>query len=203
MVKLTAKERIEKVVCWAGLSTNAFAIQIGLSSPQTLYQIKSEKHQISRPLAERICARYSEVDMGWLLAGEGEMLRPQERHIPYYEADCTEVALGKHLSPSGSVVMPRCGDCDFAAPYNSRSMEPSIRQGSVLFCRRCEVEDVAVGMTVLVSNGRTAMVRRVTAVGEAELLLEAEASDLLPGHLDTTLITALYEVRAVLEWKNI
>lgn len=203
MVKLTAKERIEKVVCWAGLSTNAFAIQIGLSSPQTLYQIKSEKHQISRPLAERICARYPEVDMGWLLAGEGEMLRPQERHIPYYEADCTEVALSKHLSPSGSVMMPRCGDCDFAAPYNSRSMEPSIRQGSVLFCRRCEVEDVAVGMTVLVSNGRTAMVRRVTAVGEAELLLEAEASDMPPVRLDTTLITALYEVRAVLEWKNI
>lgn len=203
MVKLTAKERIEKVVCWAGLSTNAFAMQIGLSSPQTLYQIKSEKHQISRPLAERICTRYPEIDFGWLLAGEGEMLRPQERHIPYYEVDCTEVALGKHPSPSGSVVMPRCGDCDFAAPYNSRSMEPSIRQGSVLFCRRCEVEDVAVGMMVLVGNGRAAMVRKVTEVGEAELLLEAEASEVLPVRLDTTLITTLYEVRAVLEWKNI
>ena len=47
------------------------------------------------------------------------------------------------------------------------------------------------------------MVRKVTEVGEAELLLEAEASEVLPVRLDTTLITTLYEVRAVLEWKNI
>lgn len=202
MVKLSAKERIERVVCWAGLSTNAFAIQIGLSSPQTLYQIKSEKHQISRPLAERIRTRYPEIDLGWLLTGEGEMLRPQERHIPYYDIDCTEVALDKHFAPSGSIMIPHGGDCDFAAPYNSRDMEPTIKQGSLLFCKQCEVEDVRVGDIVVVGCARTAMVRKVAEVGEAELLLLAEASEPRKVRLDATLIKAVYVVVAILEWKN-
>ena len=202
MVRLTAKERIEKVVCWAGLSTNAFAIHIGLSSPQTLYQIKSEKHQISRPLAERICARYPEVDFGWLLTGEGEMLRPQERQIPFYDIDCAEVALGAHHTPSGLVTMPHCGECDFVAPYNLRDMEPAIKQGSMLFCKRCEVEDVRVGDIVVVGCARKAMVLKVAEVGESELLLGAEASEPRAVRLDVTLIKAIYEVVAVLEWKN-
>lgn len=202
MVRLTAKERIEKVVCWAGLSTNAFAIQIGLSSPQTLYQIKSEKHQISRPLAERICTRYPEVDFRWLLTGEGEMLRPQERQIPFYDIDCAEVALGAHHTPSGLVAMPHCGECDFVAPYNLRDMEPAIKQGSMLFCKRCEVEDVRVGDIVVVSCARKAMVRKVAGVGEAELLLGTESSEPHIVRLDVTLIKAIYEVVAVLEWKN-
>ena len=140
MVKLTPKERIEKVVCWAGLSTNAFALQIGLSSPQSLYQIKVGKHNISRSIAERICARYPEIDFGWLFAGEGEMLRPLEKPIPYYTTDCTEIVLCKTLpAPTSYVTMAGCGDCDFVAPFGSRSMEPSIMQGSLLFCKRCEL----------------------------------------------------------------
>lgn len=203
MIKLTAKERIEKVVCWAGLSTNAFAVQIGLSSPQTLYQIKSEKHQISRSIAERICTRYPEIDFGWLLAGEGEMLRPQEGHIPYFNVDCSEVLLGKCLTPSGVVIMPHCGDCDFAAPYYSRSMEPAIKQGSILFCRKCEVENLSVGMTILVDNGKSAFVRKVSQIDSMELLLEAEAKEVLSTRLDLSLLGAIYEIKAVLEWKNI
>lgn len=203
MVKLTAKERLEKVICWTGLSTNAFAVQIGLSSPQTLYQIKSEKHQISRLVAERICDRYPEIDFGWLLSGEGEMMRPSEQRIPYYDADCCDVALGKCSVPVGRVMMPHCGDCDFAAPYNSRTMEPAIKQGSILFCRRCELEELAVGMTVVASSGKMAVVRRVVEVTDGEVVLAAEAQGVLPTRLDVTLIENLYEVRAAFEWKNI
>lgn len=203
MIRLVGGERIEKVVCWAGLSTNAFAVQIGLSSPQSLYQIKSGKHSISRAVAERICQRYPEVDFGWLMTGEGEMLRPTEKPIPYYNTDCTEVALGKgSLHPAWCITMPRCGECDFAAPYNSRDMEPAIKQGSLLFYRRCEVEDVHEGDLVVVCSPRAAMVRKVVEVGEVELLLSAEASDSRPMHFDTTLLRPLYAVVAVLEWKN-
>ena len=204
MVKLTPQERIERVVCWAGLSTNAFAAQIGLSSPQSLYQIKSGKHGISRTIAERICNRYPDIDFGWLMTGEGEMLRPLDKPIPYYNLDCTDVVCcTETLLASGLVTMPRCGDCDFVAPYNSRDMEPSIMQGSLLFCKWCEVEDVCVGDTVVVSSARMAMVRKVAEVGGVELLLEATTQEPLPTRLDTTLIRAIYKVKAVLEWKSI
>lgn len=203
MVKLTPQERIERVVCWAGLSTNAFAAQIGLSSPQSLYQIKVGKHNISRTLAERICARYAEIDFGWLFAGEGEMLRPLDKPIPYYTSDCTDVALGKHTpTPAGKITMPECGDCDFVAPYGSRTMEPEIKQGSLLFCKECRLEDLAAGAIVLVSNGRVAIVRKVAEVGALELILAATAQEVVPTRIDTTLIKGLYVVKAVLEWKN-
>lgn len=203
MVKLTPQERIERVVCWAGLSTNAFAAQIGLSSPQSLYQIKVGKHNISRTIAERICARYPEIDFGWLFAGEGEMLRPLDKPIPYYTSDCTDVVLGKHRStPAGKITMPECGDCDFVAPYGSRILEPEIKQGSLLFCKECRLEDLTLGATIVVSNGRVAMVRKVAEAGALELLLEATAHEVAPTRLDTSLIKGLYVVKAVLEWKN-
>lgn len=204
MVKLTPQERIERVVCWSGLSTNAFAAQIGLSSPQSLYQIKVGKHNISRTIAERICSRYPEIDFGWLFAGEGEMLRPLDNPIPYYSSDCTDVALGKHhTTPTSKITMPECGDCDFVAPYNSRSLEPEIKQGSLLFCKECKCEDLTIGATVLVSNGRVAMMRKVAEIGELELVLEAAPCEALPTRIDTSLIKRLYVVKAVLEWKNL
>lgn len=204
MVKLTPKERIEKVVCWARLSTNAFALQIGLSSPQSLYQIKVGKHNISRSIAERICTRYPEIDFGWLFAGEGEMLRPLEKPIPYYTTDCTEIVLYKTLpAPTSYVTMAGCGDCDFVAPFGSRSMEPSIRQGSLLFCKRCELDEVAIGMLVLATNGRVAQVRKVATLSATELILEADAPQTIPTRFDTTQIEKLYIVKALLEWKNI
>ncbi len=202
MVRLTPQERIERVVCWAGLSTNAFAAQIGLSSPQSLYQIKSGKHGISRAVAECIYNRYPEVDLGWLMTGEGEMLRPLDKPIPYYDTDCVEVVLGRATTPSGRVMMPRCGDCDFVAPYNSRDMEPLIMQGSLLFCKRCEVEDVCVDDMVVIGSARGAMVRKVAEVGDVELLLKATTKEPLPTRFDTTLAKAIYKVKAVLEWNN-
>lgn len=204
MVRLTPKERIEKVVCWAGLSTNAFALQIGLSSPQSLYQIKVGKHNISRSIAERICTHYPEIEFGWLLSGEGEMLRPLEKPIPYYTVDCTEVALNKTLhTPTSFVTMAGCGDCDFVAPFVSRAMEPAIKQGSLLFCKRCELDEVVNGATVLATSGRVSLVRKVAAISAREIILKAEAQDILPTRLDTTQIDKLYIVKALLEWKTI
>lgn len=204
IIKLTPRERIEKVVCWAGLNTSSFATHIGLSSPQTLYQIKSGKHDISRPLAERICNHYPEVDFVWLFTGEGDMLRPQEASIPYYTGDCTEVALGKtHATPSGHINMAGCGDCDFVAPYNSRTMEPEIRQGSLLFCKRARVEELQVGTLCLIATQHTAFVRKVAEITATHILVAASDNTILPTQVERTLIVGLYIIKASLEWKNI
>lgn len=204
MVKLSAKERIEKVVSWTGLSTNAFAAQVGLPSPQSLYQIKGGKHNISRTIAELICSRYPEIDLAWLLAGEGEMLKGTMKPLPYYGENCSEVLLHKSsLTPLGYVTMVGCCDCDFVAPCNSAAMEPTIKQGSLLFCKRCEVGDVAAGVIVVVSNGQVAVVRRVKEIGESELRLEADAQGVPPTIFDTTQVRECYLVTAVLGWKII
>ena len=50
-------QRIEKVVRWAGLSVNAFALHIGLHRGENPYQLKPGNNGISTQLAELVVAR--------------------------------------------------------------------------------------------------------------------------------------------------
>lgn len=203
MLKLTTKERLEKVICWAGLSTSSFAEQVGLPSPQSLYQIKAGKHNLSRTIAERICDRYPEISFGWLFAGEGEMLRPQERTIPHYTTDCTEVALGRcSVIPDGRVNMAGCGDCDFVAPYTLRNMEPEVVQGSMLFCKGCEVADVALGGLYIFVLADKALLRKVGEADAEGFTLVACDERVAPVRIERSRMVRIYTIKAVLEWKN-
>lgn len=205
MVKLTAKERIEKVVCWAGLNTSTFATHIGLSSPQTLYQIKSGKHDISRALAQRICSHYPDIEFGWLFAGEGEMIRPMEASIPHYMVDCTDVALGRAPAiPHSQTRIVGCGDCSFAAPYNSSAMEPDIKQGSTLFLKEVTIEEVQVGSIVLVATEQRATLRRVGEVTHAHITLVGPSGSPSPAiTIQEQQIKRLYILKASLEWQYV
>ena len=66
--------RLEQVIKWTGLTTNAFALSIGLKRAENLYQIKKGRNSISRDLADLIAAKYSGISKSWLLTGEGSML---------------------------------------------------------------------------------------------------------------------------------
>jgi plasmid maintenance system antidote protein VapI len=71
---MTDIEIIAKVAEYTGLSFNKLAKEIGLTSPQTFYDIKAGKHGISKELAEKIHARYLNINEAWLLTGNGDML---------------------------------------------------------------------------------------------------------------------------------
>ena len=71
---MTDIEIITKAAEYTGLSFNKLAKEIGLTSPQTFYDIKAGKHGISKELAEKIQARYLNISEAWLLTGNGEML---------------------------------------------------------------------------------------------------------------------------------
>lgn len=203
MEKLSPRERIERVVCWAGLNTSAFATHIGLPTVQTLYQIKAGQYDISRKVASLIVSSYPEINLAWLLSGEGEMLCARRRPVARYREDCREVALApKSLIPEGEVVVEGCGDCLFVAPYNSRLMEPEIRQGSLLFCQECTPEALQVGGTYLVATSHSAIVGRLIEQTSG-MLCFGGGDTVVATKIEPTQIKSLYRVRASLEWKNI
>lgn len=68
---MTDWQRLEQIIRWTGLSTNAFAFSIGLKRSQNLYQIKRHRNRISKDLADRIVRRYPVFDRSWLLTGDG------------------------------------------------------------------------------------------------------------------------------------
>lgn len=70
---MSDSERIKRLEEYTGLSLNKLAAAIGIKSPQTFYDIKSGKHGISKDLAEKIKSKYLNINISWLLSGEGEM----------------------------------------------------------------------------------------------------------------------------------
>ena len=83
-------QRIEAVIKWANMSTNYFALYIGLARGENLYQIKRGNNGISLDVADRIVSKFPQVDKLWLLTGEGQMFseeRIRGAQIPYYNVD--------------------------------------------------------------------------------------------------------------------
>ena len=72
---MDGKEIIEALSNYTGLNLKRLAEEIGLKTHQTLYDIKKGKHGISKDVAEKIQAKYLNINLSWLLTGEGEMLK--------------------------------------------------------------------------------------------------------------------------------
>lgn len=68
-------ERLYAVILWAEMNPNSFAKQLGYPKAETLYRIKRGLNGISRNLADRIVLSFPNISKGWLLSGEGSMLR--------------------------------------------------------------------------------------------------------------------------------
>ena len=138
--------RLERVIKWTGLSINSFALTIGLKRSENLYQIKKGNNGISRDLAELITAKYPSVSKGWLLTGEGEMLKhesPTElksnTSIPFYDIDVTaSIAEAFHDTPEIPqyyIDFPPLNDCTAAFPVFGESMEPDFFAGEVVLVK--------------------------------------------------------------------
>ncbi len=71
-------ERLDEIM-WRYRFRNAteFARYLELKRPEVLYQIKRGNHRISFALADRICDKLPQINKGWLLCGEGEMLKKE------------------------------------------------------------------------------------------------------------------------------
>lgn len=149
---MTDWQRLEQVIKWTGLSTNAFAAGIGLKRSENLYQIKRGNNRISKNLAELITHKYPSVNRAWLLTGEGEMFagagggaadRVETGEaagaagarcgIPYYNVDALRfVGETQRREPVSYIQVPGFDDCDFAAVVTGDAMAPEVPAGAIV-----------------------------------------------------------------------
>ena len=73
---MSDKERLVMVMNHYNMNANAFSRFIGLRVVQTLYDIIKDRHGISKDLAGKITSKCLDINISWLLTGEGEMLKP-------------------------------------------------------------------------------------------------------------------------------
>lgn len=136
---MTNWERLEQVITWAGLSTNAFAMAIGLKRAENLYQIKKGNNAISQNLAAKITRQYPAISKSWLLTGEGSMLADQVKSsgkkIPFYDSGFAGLPVderSKAPEPLYYIDVPSIIDADFAVICVGSSMQPEIPSGSIV-----------------------------------------------------------------------
>ena len=74
--------RIDEIMWHYRFRTTAeFARHLGLKRTENLYQIKRGNNRISFALADAICEKFPQINKGWLLCGDGEMMK-QPDHDP-------------------------------------------------------------------------------------------------------------------------
>ena len=154
--------RISAVIKWAGMTTNYFAHFIGLACGENLYQIKRGNNRISRDVAERVVAKFPDINKAWLLTGEGCMFADESTtavQIPFYNSDVESSISGNLPSePLYQMFVPQVGNCDLALVYNGRAMGKVTPAGTIVFLKEISLDAIIPGDEyVVVSNKFTAL----------------------------------------------
>lgn len=74
---MTAAERLRYIINELKETPNSFAKSVGLSQSSSIYNILNQKAPLTRKMAQRIIATYQNININWLLYGEGEIFNWQ------------------------------------------------------------------------------------------------------------------------------
>lgn len=127
---MTDSERIENIIKYTGLTSNAFALKIGYDRAQTIYNVLNENRPISAKLATNICNSYPEISKAWLLTGEGEMLHQkpsqmvQEPTAEYKSAPVSDLTRALEIIASQQAAINKLSD---AALSQAKSIEKMLK----------------------------------------------------------------------------
>jgi len=77
---LKAIDRVMQFIDYAGMSARQFDISIGASNGYTL-RMKKNKASIGSDVIENIIKTYPQLNLIWLITGEGEMLNPDKETL--------------------------------------------------------------------------------------------------------------------------
>lgn len=169
--KLNNWQRIESVIKWANMSTNYFARHIGLPRGENLYQIKRGNNGISLNVAERIVAKFPDVDKLWLLTGEGQMLSEERGRgalVPYYGVDVEQgITCYDHLAAQSELVVPQVGACDLAMQYNGQAMGSCMPAGTIVLLKAVDKEAIIPGGEYVIVSQKIVTLRIVRAAEQS------------------------------------
>ncbi|MEG1622032.1 MAG: S24 family peptidase [Alistipes sp.] len=165
-------QRLEEVIRKADMTTNYFARYIGLSRGENLYQIKRGNYGISRDLAQRIVARFPDINLLWLLTGEGQMSDSNElrgAQIPFFRTDVEhDLSRIDEMQAEGEWMVPMVADSDFAMLYMGQAMSPRIPAGSVVFLKKVDVATIILGGEYAIISRKIITLRNVRATEFAD-----------------------------------
>lgn len=161
-------ERLECVLEYVNMNANAFAVHIGMQRSENIYHIKRGAFGISEELAERITARFPEINPTWLLSGVGDMLlnkTTDKSVVPFYEQGVEQfLNQGDKRTKFGKYQLPYSCDCDVVVRVKAHSMVLPGTAATDLFLKRIKVEDMVQGNEYLIVTDNEVLWRKIRYV---------------------------------------
>lgn len=142
----SVKQRLIEFAKTKEKSVRAFEMRTGL----TVGYVNAIRVSIQPDKLQRIASYYPDLNTGWLLTGEGEMLKTASpsysvsanRGVPYYDVDFIggfDVVLNdQSRNPDYYIDFPAYNKADAWANITGHSMEPLISHGDMIALKRIE-----------------------------------------------------------------
>lgn len=184
---MTDYQRIEAVLKFKNQTARALSIALGLKTPQIFYDIKAGKCGISKSLASRIQELFYDIDEGWLLTGEGSMLKSDNvPTLPTEEDETQNTTLMLPVAARGgtlcdfSVAVTKA-DCekivcpiqgvDFGMRIYGDSMSPEYPNGSVILLKKInEQMFIEWGKVYVLDTTNGAVIKKLMPTDDKEVV---------------------------------
>ncbi len=142
----TIKDRVLEFIKAEEISVKRFETRASLSNGA----VSKIGDNTRRKILDKIVSAYPQLNMNWLLTGEGEMLSKNEPKpeisytdgVPYYdemfECGFNELVAPNSESPEYLIKMPGYEKATLWCNASGASMEPEISNGDIIAMRRIE-----------------------------------------------------------------
>lgn len=147
-------EKLQKFIDYLKITPYEFSAKLGNKRPDNIYNILSGKVRMSPKTIDKISDTFPELDINWLLTGEGEMLKGAKisspicdsqqtyRVIPIYNLD----AVGGRVNGEVDIAEYKIGEMpfvdakegDICVPVSGKSMLPTYPAGTFVQLRAIE-----------------------------------------------------------------
>lgn len=145
----TIKDRIINFIKAEGLTVRSFEVASSMSNGA----VSKMGDNTRRKILDQISAAFPQLNMDWVLTGEGEMLNPDTPEpaksftdgVPYYDVDFLlgfdELEHPGAPNPECLIRMPGYDKATMWCNASGHSMEPEISNGDIIALKR--IEDVS------------------------------------------------------------
>lgn len=204
----TVKERLKKFIKFKGLSTLAFEKKIGASNGY----VSSMKETIGSKFQKAIGETFPEVNLGWLLTGEGEMLNARSassKNFASYEIDTVPLIPDEAIAgfQGGFIEGVNYFDCrlvrspfpgaEIAIQVSGDSMMPAIKSGDRLYLRKIDEKAfIPWGHAVVLDTSNGAVVKEIQPCPQDEdyILAVSANSKYPPYKIEKSSINGIYKI---------
>lgn len=186
---MSVKERLTQYIKYKNITTSAFCKSINVSTAF----VSSMRKSLQPDKLESIAFNFPDLNTGWLMTGEGEMLKTDDnspiinyaRHgVPYYDVDFLcgfdLIENDQTMNPGYYIDFKQYNKADFWMNASGDSMRPTISPGDILAIRQLPdadwIDHIMYGevYAIVTTQNRTIKKVRKSSLGNDYLRLIPE-----------------------------